>query len=231
MWEPDLVIIMHAINDLSRSFSPRDWAVGEYDELWSHSYGPAIKGARPGLLTYRQYLYKKYLSDFGYAWYSTLRYVGEREKEIDYPLERYISIGKFEHYLDLLLKYIRQNGSDVLIVSQPSIYKEDVKDYEAVYMTLRWHIFNTPLNEAQIEYPSALSLKKAMDEVNGIAEKLSLSKGVLFVDAAKILPKDTDHFRDDLHYTDMGKERMARIIGDKLFSSGMIEKRFSEGKK
>ena len=92
-----------------------------------------------------------------------------------------------------------------------------------MYMTLRWHIFNTPLNEAQIEYPSALSLKNAMDAVNDIAEKLSLSKGVLFVDAADILPKDVEHFRDDLHYTDKGKRLIAGMIAEKLIASGIIE--------
>ncbi|MBN1871981.1 MAG: hypothetical protein JW800_05350 [Candidatus Omnitrophica bacterium] len=223
LWKPDLVVIMHGINDLSRSFSPRDWAIGEYDDLWNHYYGASIKGARPGLLIYRQYLYKEYLSPFAYAWFSNLRF-GEREREMDYPLGRYVSIDKFRQYLISLLKYVKGDGADIMLVSQPSIYKSHMEGYEKVYKTLRWHIFNTPLNDAQIEYPSAASLENAMNEINKIVSDMAISEGVFFVDAAGAFPKDRDYFIDDLHYTDKGSRLMAEIIGEKIIASSIIEK-------
>ena len=34
--DPDLVVVMHAVNDLYRSFSPDGFAIGPYHRLWSH---------------------------------------------------------------------------------------------------------------------------------------------------------------------------------------------------
>ena len=46
-WRPDVVTVMHAVNDLYRSFASDGYALGEYTASWGHFYGPAIQGARP----------------------------------------------------------------------------------------------------------------------------------------------------------------------------------------
>jgi hypothetical protein len=46
-FEPDLIIVFEAINDLYRSFSPPWWAVGEFRPDYSHYLGPYIRFLGP----------------------------------------------------------------------------------------------------------------------------------------------------------------------------------------
>ena len=46
-FEPDLIVVFEAINDLYRSFSPPWWAVGEFRPDYSHYLGPYIRFPGP----------------------------------------------------------------------------------------------------------------------------------------------------------------------------------------
>lgn len=77
-WRPDVVIVMHGINDLTRSFSPPYFAVGPYNEQWTHFCGPAIYGARPP--TFEQHLLHTLFMPMIDGWYYQLRArAGERQ--------------------------------------------------------------------------------------------------------------------------------------------------------
>jgi hypothetical protein len=93
-YNPDLVIIMHAVNDLYRSFSPTDLAVEPYNRLWSHFYGPSINGAKPP--TFEQY------------WLTKFFLPGIREEET--------WSGKFLWSVSCLLKILRKIYDDWFIL-------------------------------------------------------------------------------------------------------------------
>lgn len=49
-WQPDVAVVMHAVNDLYRSFSPPELAILEYDSRYAHFFGASFNGASPPTL-------------------------------------------------------------------------------------------------------------------------------------------------------------------------------------
>lgn len=213
-WKPDLVIVMHGINDLCRSFSPDRFAIGEYDELWTHFYGPAINGARAP--TFEEHLLSFFEVPMD-AWYA-----GLRNKEVDYPLDRYVSLGSFEKNLRRIVKYVKFDNSRILLVSQPSLYKNKMEGREPEALCFGKAIANTRLNFVQSEYPSSKSFFRAMKFFNENAEKVAREEGALFVDAAGDIAKTLNNFRDDLHYTEEGAHLLAESISEAIMEEGLI---------
>ena len=100
-FDADVVVVMHAINDLYRSFSPPDFSVGKYESDYSHFYGPSIYGAKPQ--SFSQMLYK----NFRKVWF------GKNVKSRDFEKEEFISKNDFERLIPWLEK--KREGLTVLI--------------------------------------------------------------------------------------------------------------------
>jgi lysophospholipase L1-like esterase len=213
-WKPDLVIIMHAMNDLSRSFSPPDYAVGPYNDQWSHFYGPAIRGAKP--LAFDQFLLT-YVSSFTSNWYSTLRV-----QTVDYPIERYRSIPVFEKNLRKLVEFIHRDGADVLLVTEPFLYKESVSPQEFDRIVLDWVVFNTKTGFMSEERPTVQSLFHAGRAINEVTRTVAASEHALFLDAEQKLDKNLQNFTDDVHYTEQGARNLAEMVAQTIIHSQLI---------
>lgn len=215
-WNPDLIIIMHAINDLSRSFSPPDYAIGEYNDLWTHFYGASIRGAKPP--TFEKYLLGYFEIPIN-AWYA-----GFRWKERDYPPEHYVSIEAFEKNMKKLVKYAAGGARDILLVTQPSLYKETMSDDAMKHLYFGKTIANTRLNFVQRAYPSPKSFYGAMRLFNEITKKLALKEDIAVVDAAELITGDLRNFRDDVHYTEEGARLLAGVIAEVIVKENFIGK-------
>jgi len=215
--EADLIIVMHAINDLARSFSPVDFAIGEYNDFWTHFYGPAIRGAKPP--TFEKHFLLRFETPMN-AWYSKQRF-----KEKDYPKERYLSLPAFEENLLKLVQSVKNNKTQLLLVTQPSLYKQNMPRDEQKLLYFGKTIANTRINFLQIEYPSPPSFQMAMELFNESTKKIAEGvegKGAMLVDAASIVEKNTMNFRDDVHYTDEGAKRLSGIIAEKIIEEKLI---------
>jgi len=227
-WKPDLVIVMHAINDLYRSFSPPRFAIGEYNELWTHFYGASINAAKPP--AFEHYLYSQ-LRGMLYSELSFKRrftdilYFKSKFIEVDYPLEKYLSIGAFEKHLRGIVKYVRTDKSNILLVTQPSLYKEIMNEKELKTLWTGKTFCYTQRNLMQIEYPSHESLYKAMKMFNHVVKKVALSENVIFTDAANQMPKNLQNFKDDCHLTAPGAKFLAKIISEAIIDSEIIDKK------
>ncbi|UCD55392.1 MAG: hypothetical protein JSV93_00925 [Candidatus Omnitrophota bacterium] len=213
-WNPDLIIVMHAINDLARSFSPVDFAMGEYNDLWTHFYGSAINAAKSP--TFEQHILRYFETPLN-AWYSKLRFL-----ERDYSVKRYISLPAFKKNLTKLVKYIKNNKSDIILVTQPSLYKEDMREDELRLLYFGRTISNMRLNFIQREYPSPQSFCQAMKLFNKTVKEVSSKEGVILIDADNAVSKDLRNFRDDVHYTERGAETLAEIIAEKIIDERLI---------
>jgi len=224
-WNPDLVIEMHAINDIVRSFSPPLFALGPYDELYSHFYGPSINGARPPSFervigdTLAQWTYKPRA-----YWFSELI---PRRFEVDYPLDHYRSIEPFERNIRATIKLVRNNGSEMMLVTQPSIYHPDLSRGEWMALKFGEQFCMTPRNWMQREIPSPESLGRAMKAYNGVVRRLAASGQVLLCEGDAAVEKNLANFVDDVHYSPAGAEKLARAVADTIIHSGVIERRTS----
>jgi len=216
-WEPDLVVIMHAINDLYRSFSPRFYAVGEYDPLWSHFYGPSVFGANPP--SYLGHLRNRYLRPLLWRWYPKQRYI-----EMDYPVDRYVSIEPFEENLRKLIHFIRSDGVDVILLTEPSILKDEMTREERNILKFGFSFCITSVNWWKSEYPSPRSLGEAMDAFNDVIRRVGREENVPVVELAQAIPKTLDHFTDDVHYTPKGSRLVAGLIADAIDGLGSLSR-------
>ncbi|MDV2503516.1 MAG: SGNH/GDSL hydrolase family protein [bacterium] len=218
-WRPDVVIVMHGINDLTRSFSPPYFAVGPYNEQWTHFYGPAIYGARPP--TFEQHLLNILFLPMIDGWYYQLR-----ARAVDYPQERYRSHAMFEKNLRKLIASIRQDRSEVLVLTQPFLYKETMSEEELGALWFDKVFCATRRSFLHEEYPSAASLHRAMKTFNQTTREVARSAGAHIIDAAARIEKSLDYFLDDVHYTEHGADVLANLVADAVIKAGLIEQRW-----
>lgn len=230
LWEPDLVILMHGINDLYRSFSPPDFAIGEYDDQWSHFYGPAIGGARQRTLEQKIVgRLRRIATKYASIWYPAFRKKTGRYKQgKEYQLERFRSIKMFEKYLIWTARYIKDNKTDILLVSQPSLYREDMNLDEIKVLWFAKTLCYSINRSKSKEFPNYESLYGAMRAFNRVVEQVASSEDVIFVDAANKIPKNIHYFKDDCHYEEPGARLLAQVIAEAVIKSGIIDK-ISEG--
>ncbi len=223
-WKPDLILILHGINDLYRSFSPPDYALGEYDDLWRHFYGSAINGARP--VPFEKHLWRQLmtlqigpfpLKNIPDAWYSILR-----SRAVDYPAERYAAFGPFQKYLDALTDIAQKDGAAVMLLTQPSLYKPVLSPAEEkalrfgseVCSTLRWGIV--------LEYANHTSVGRALERFNAGTLQVAESGKLPVLDAAALIPRDLQHFWDDVHYTRAGARLLGELAAKKISELKLI---------
>lgn len=205
-WHPDVVVILHAINDLCRSFSPPDYAIGPYNDRWSHFYGAAIHGAKPPTFG-RHLLYR--LQSLERSWYSTLRF-----REIDVPAETFRSIAPFKTNLERLVHYGRADGAIVILVTQPSIYRPDPTLQEKEFLYFAREYCNAPRAFGGCEFPSSGSMAQAMNAFNDAVRAVAREDRVALADAAVRVPKSLEYLVDDVHYTGRGARLVAQSVAD-----------------
>lgn len=211
-WKVDLLVVMHAINDAYRSFSPPRFAVGPYDERWSHYYGPAIQGARPA--SFEGWFFRR----MARWWYSDLRI-----RSRDFSLEAFVSLPMFRFYLAELVRSAQEDGVHVLVVTQPSLFKGEMSAEELGALQMGRSFFLRRESYFRQTYPSSVSLGRALEAYNSAAVEVARARGARWLAAAEKMPRDLDHFLDDVHYTPQGAKRLAELVTDAVVDAGYLE--------
>jgi len=205
--KPDAVIIMHAINDICRSFSPPDFSSGEYNDDYSHFYGPSFNAAVPATFE------KKLLSPIMSFWFSSCR----KMKEFNYEITDYKSIDAFRYNLRTLIKCIKQDGAWCILVEQRSIYKNEMNQEELNSLWL-----NKSLCNDGKRYAGHQSLSRAMNAFNEAARKIAVSENASFIEVGNKLESNLEFFADDVHYTARGSYSLAMVLLDYFRSNGIF---------
>jgi lysophospholipase L1-like esterase len=219
-WNPDLVIIMHGINDLYRSFSPKELAIGEYNDRWTHFYGPSINGAK-SKDTFEENL-KIGIENI----FHKLFHHKEYPAESNYPLNMYVSIDMFKRHLTSLAQYVHFDNANLILMTQPSLYKPSMKKNELALLGFGKMFCTTRvLSEHGVytRYPSAKSLADAMNLFNDATKEIAQAKGAILLDAASRIPKDLDYFIDDVHYTKKGSGTLAKFIAHEIIKLNILD--------
>tara|TARA_B100000959_G_C14524583_1_gene436870 strand:+ start:44 stop:322 length:279 start_codon:yes stop_codon:yes gene_type:complete len=66
------------------------------------------------------------------------------------------------------------------------------------------------------EYPSANSLRLATQAYNDVSRKTAKTKKVYFIDLDSKVEKNLKHFLDDVHYTEEGTKKVAKLVANKI---------------
>lgn len=213
-WKPDLVIVMHAINDMYRSFSPSEFAVGEYDELWSHFYGASINGAKPP--SFEKHFYINKIKPF-----VDLKLRGWIER--DYPLSEFHSLPAYKRHMEALVRAIRSNSSSVMLVSEASLFKETMPETEKNTLYFGKRFCSKKTGFLRTEYPSHVSLLRVVRAYNSAARQTAKEQASFFSDADSVLPKTGEFFFDDCHLTAKGTRFLARYLAAEIQAASLIQ--------
>jgi lysophospholipase L1-like esterase len=198
-FKPDVVVVMHGINDLYRSFSPKSLAVGEYKNDYSHFYGPSIGGATPPSFE------SLILALFRKFWFTP------SFDPASFDISAFKSLDDFSKYMSILVELLENDGAEVVLVSQPYLYKSEMptEEEKELWMDRGMCILDG-------KYPNGETMALAMDAYNMKTAAVSSKYKTIFVHGEPALPKDLEHFVDDVHYTPLGAKKLAEAIAKKI---------------
>ena len=229
-FHPDLVIVYHGINDLGRSLVPDLFAVGEYRHDYGHFHGPVARLARPGELDW-PFVRIRFGHCFSDFLYHRIRIAGPTGDGVhrlkmaffpkaDFvPVESWPSLRDFERNLRHIVELCRARGIDVILASQPSLYRDDLS---AAEQELLW----TPISHQQGgRCPDLASMIRGMERFNVTSRRVAEEADAGFVDLAAGVPKTTDYLWDDVHYTPKACALVAELFDEHIAAARLVESR------
>lgn len=224
-YEPDLVTVMSAVNDLRYGTVPTYDPVRNPD-LERKKYRPDHEPGAGVLL--KKILRKSRLFRLveSRMWGNLrealkLKYAGagkELEKAVAERMRAPVTevppskaLGPFIKSLREIIFIARGHGIRLLLMTEPSLYQENPP--EEIQRRL-WMGLVRP----EVNLSHAFMLRE-MERFNAAVRRLSQEEGVELIDLEKEIPKDLDHFYDDVHLTVRGSERAASVIASYLLTS------------
>jgi len=197
--KPDIIIVMEAINDLLHNADFSYFSFGIFQEDYGHFYGPVYRLINR--TTVLQTLYTLFRS----MWYHKTREIINTDV---FP-----GIVPFETNLRTLIDLAHKDGTTVIVMTQPNLYKDSMTDNEMASLTMLNFEAVGPTKQWSFD-----TAKTGMMQYNNAIKNISLKTGVFLIDLESVIHKSLDYFYDDVHY----KNRTFDIIAEH------ITKRFQE---
>jgi len=218
-FEPDLVIFMHGINDLFRSFSPVQFAHGAYREDYSHYYGAVSRvvfrsfpaDRRGGTWTGSE-LIDRVVSGVAQ------RFTGTGTDAEEVAIDEFKSLGAFARNVTAFAERLRADGVRLVLCTQPTLYRLDLDDEDRARAVLRATFC---LEDGR--FPDLASMVRAMRSYNAATREVATRVGVPDLDLDAAVPKTGEYFIDDCHYTEAGNRRLAEAVFTFLRSSSLLD--------
>ncbi|MCI0560149.1 MAG: SGNH/GDSL hydrolase family protein [Nitrososphaera sp.] len=128
------------------------------------------------------------------------------------PLEA--ALDSYERELKKMVRLAHNFGALILLMTQPSIWRADLTDAEKgqLWMGGVGEFRDVPGST----YYEPEVLERGMDAFNQRLLKVCRESGTPYVDLAKAVPKSTDFFYDDEHFTDRGHEIVAINVAEAI---------------
>jgi lysophospholipase L1-like esterase len=112
------------------------------------------------------------------------------------------SLPFFAQRLEKLIKVCRDHGIEPVFITQPTLYGPGVDPV-------------TGVNLAAVKLGADLNgglMFQAVDLCNGVTRRVAGKHGVLLIDLARELPRNSAYYYDYLHYTEPGAAAVAGIV-------------------
>jgi lysophospholipase L1-like esterase len=230
-YKPDLVIVMEAINDLFRSFAPEWWSrPGQnFRRDYSHYLGPvaSLESIRVKYFPFTEFLlYKKVRAIFDRRAQGVVKIDGEdpdfyqKVKKNTRPakVSEFPSLPVFERNLRTLVGILKSDGVKVILLTQPSIYRQGLTPPEIS------SLYFAPIHCNQNGvYPDIASMEYGMGIFNDTIRKVARELDVPLVDLEKEIPKGTKFLSDDVHPTPAATDRESELIFEKIKSLRLLD--------
>jgi lysophospholipase L1-like esterase len=126
-------------------------------------------------------------------------------------------LAHYRENLNRIVDLARASGVRPLLLTQPAIWRHGLpRDAED-----RLWAGGPPLDRLQEggEYLTVRALAEGMASFNEAMLAVCVERGIECIDTASQLPKESDMFTDDMHYTEVGSRRMAEIVAGHLLGT------------
>ncbi|MFX0199077.1 MAG: SGNH/GDSL hydrolase family protein [Candidatus Hodarchaeota archaeon] len=224
-FDPDLIILWHAVNDLYRSFAPERLAHRKFQSDYSHFLGPianiVFKHFKDHARSWPTIIRHSLLLDrifilFEDRLYSDLR-KSNKLKAID--ISEFPSLKSFERNLNSLIQILKNDQVKLILATQPFLYHEKLSEAERVMI---WFPEFFCIDENR-EYPNLKSMELGMNLFNSVTEKIAEIHHIPLVDLEAHVPKNRAFFYDDFHYTEKGNQLIAETLFEFIKNNKIIE--------
>lgn len=212
-YKPDLIILMHNINDLLNNADFSYLSKGSFRNDYGHFYGPSAGiFEKNGLLGF-------FISKFRTMWYY-------RNQRMVFEQDTFPGLVPFTRNIQLLIDLASMDHSKVILLTQPNIYTsvmdEKVKkacmmvNFEAVGKQKKWGFHTAYVG---------------MQQYNNRIKEISTIKNVNIIDLEKHIPKTLKFFYDEVHYNDTTFDIISRVLADEIVRLKVLPFKTSDIKK
>jgi len=130
-----------------------------------------------------------------------------------------IALDVYEQKLTDLIEYAHDQGMDIVLVTQPSIYHEHL-DPELAYLIWGGRLPMT--DDGLVRYYSVPALARGMHRFNERLLKVCGDNALKCIDLDSQLPKDNTVYVDAVHFNESGAREVARLLSGELRESGVL---------
>lgn len=130
-------------------------------------------------------------------------------------------IREFERNLELIVRLLRENGTEPIFVTQASMWRGDPTAGESRLLWLG-SADGWPPNRDGGPCYSVDAMASMLEMYNDALRRVARTTGTELIDVTGKVPGDTTTFYDDVHFNEGGAERIARIVAESLMARDLI---------
>ncbi len=206
-WKPNVVIIMHAFNDIFQTSEGR-LTNGKFRDDYGHFFGAIGQRVNPKDNLDRKIHHILAENWLARTWFSDFRDTTQAVPEQHVDLLR--SLPAFRRNLEQLIIRSKQDGAEVILLTQPYLYKTDMPLDEKKMLFYDYYY------KDYAKVPTITEQMQAMNAFNAAICDIASKLEVVLIDAEKSLPKSKEFMYDDVHYTEEGAKTVAQIVFDDM---------------
>ncbi len=199
---PDIVMVMHGINDLLCNADFSYLSKGEFREDYGHFLGAVTRIIARG--NFIQKLFRE------------INFWSNKEREL-IDTTHFPGLVSFKRNLSTLIELCRNDSIEVVLITQPTSLKKFMTEdeirkcymlkIEAVGVNKRW---------------SHKTAYEGMKAYNDLATKVAAENDVYLIDLASNIPSSFEYFSDEVHYKDITFDIIATHVSNELVNFGLI---------
>lgn len=202
--KPEIIIVMHGINDLLVNADKSYFSHKEFQEDYSHFYGAVNR-----IIT-NQGLLKRFFEVLK-IWYHKPREILE---VYDFP-----GLVPFERNLNTLIDIAKVDSTLVILMTQPNLFKENMSNDEKEAL----HMVNVESYGPKHRWSFGTALR-GMQAYNDMVRNIAKERDAFLIDLEKEVPKSFEYFWDDVHYCDKTFDIISEYIYQELIKQRILEK-------
>ncbi len=196
---PKVIMTMDGVNDLLQNADFSYFSTGNFREDYGHFWGPETR------LVSQPTLASAAAQSWRLFWYYPKRQVIDTE---NFP-----GLVSFRRNLKTLIDMARVDGTEVILLTQPFLMKDNMSETEIAALTM----VNREAIGARKKW-SVKTAKSGMEQYSQAVREIAKRENVKLLDLEKVVPKTLEYLRDDVHYTDKAFIIISEYVAEALNS-------------